>query len=164
MGVPPPGTKYLGLILDKNLTWESHIKELNKKLINYIGILSKVRHCLPMACRKTMYNAFIFSRLNYGCESFVNTTRKYIQPLTVTQNKLLRILRFKPIRKPLKHLYREFNALKLKEQNYFNICCIAHKFIHSPNSYQRLSTIYSVEMNKYMTMTRDLKRTYILQK
>ena len=27
--------KYLGLILDKNLTWESHIKELNKKLINY---------------------------------------------------------------------------------------------------------------------------------
>ena len=41
-------TKYLGLILDKNLTWESHIKELNKKLINYTGIFSKVRHCLPI--------------------------------------------------------------------------------------------------------------------
>ena len=85
-----------------------------------------------MACRKTIYNTFIFSRLNYGCEVFVNTTRKYIQLLTVTQNKLLRILQFKPIRTPLKHLYREFNTLKLKEQNYFNICCIAHKFIHSP--------------------------------
>ena len=61
-------TKYLGLILDKNLKWESHIKELNKKLINYTGIFSKVRHCLPMACRKTIYNAFILLRLNYGCE------------------------------------------------------------------------------------------------
>ena len=87
---------------------------------------------IPMASRKTIYNAFIFSRLNYGCEIFVNTTRKYIQPLTVTQNKLLRILQFKPIRTPLKHLYSEFNTLKLKEQNYFNICCMAHKFIHSP--------------------------------
>ena len=58
--------KYLGLILDKNLTWESHMKELNKKLINYTRIFSKVRHCLPLACRKTIYNAFIFSKLNYG--------------------------------------------------------------------------------------------------
>ena len=48
-------TKYLGLILDKNLTWESHIKVLNKKLINYTGIFSKLRHCLPMACRKTIH-------------------------------------------------------------------------------------------------------------
>ena len=40
-------TKYLGLILDGNLTWESHIKELNKKLIQYTGIFSRIRHCLP---------------------------------------------------------------------------------------------------------------------
>ena len=31
-------TKYLGIILDGNLTWESHIKELNQKLIKYTGI------------------------------------------------------------------------------------------------------------------------------
>ena len=39
-------TKYLGLILNGNLTWESHIKELNKKLIEYTGIFSKISHCL----------------------------------------------------------------------------------------------------------------------
>ena len=59
-----------------------------------------------------MYNAFIFSRLNYGSEMYLNTTKKYINPLIVTQNKLLRILQFKNIRTPLKDLYRVFNTLK----------------------------------------------------
>ena len=73
-------TKYLGLILDGNLTWKSHIKELNQKLIKYTGMFSKVHYCLPPTCRKTVYNAFIFSRLNYGSEIYINTIKKYIQP------------------------------------------------------------------------------------
>ena len=31
-------TKYLGLILDSNLTWKSRVKELNQKLIKYTGL------------------------------------------------------------------------------------------------------------------------------
>ena len=86
-----------------------------------------------MTCCKTVYNAFIFSRLNYGSEIYVNTTKKYMQPLMVTQNKLLRILQFKHIRTPSRNLYRQFNTLKLKDLHYFNICCIVQKFIHLPN-------------------------------
>ena len=93
-------TRYLGLLLDHNLTWESHIEELNKKLIKYTGIFSKIRHCLPVSCRHTVYNAFISSRLNYGSEIYTNTTKKVIQPPIVTQNKILRILQFKNIKTP----------------------------------------------------------------
>ena len=103
-------TKYLGLLLDSKLTRENHIQELNKKMVKYTGIFSKVRHYLPITCRKIVYNAFIFSRLNYGSEIYINTTKKYINPLIATQNKLLRILQFKDIRTPLKDLYREFNS------------------------------------------------------
>ena len=123
-------TKYTGIILDSNRTWESHIKELNQKLIKYTGIFSKVQYCLPVACRKNVYNAFIFSRLNYGSEIYVNTTKTYIQTLDV--NKLLRILQFKHITMSLRDIYREFSTLKLKDSHYFNTCCRAHKFIHSP--------------------------------
>ena len=108
-------TKYLGLILDENLTWKSHIKELNQKLFKYTGIFSKVRYCLPSTCRKTVYIAFIFSRLNYGSEIYINTIKKCIQPLVVTQNMLLRILQFNQITTPLRNIYREFNTLKLKD-------------------------------------------------
>ena len=50
----------------------------------------------------------------------------------VTQNKLLRILQFKHITTPLRDIYGEISTLKLKDLRHFNICCIAHKFIHSP--------------------------------
>ena len=126
-------TRYFGLILDHKLTWETHIKELNKKLVQYTGIFSKIRHCLPVPCRHKVYNAFISSRLNYGSEIYKNTTRKFIQPLIVTQNNILRILQFKNIRTSLNTLYRDFGVLKLKDLHHFNIRCIVHKSIHSPH-------------------------------
>ena len=126
-------TRYLGLLLDHKLTWDSHIQELNKKLVKYTGIFSKIRYCLPLTCRHAVYNAFISSRLNYGSEIYVNTTKKFIQPLIITQNKILRILQFKNIRTPINSLYREFGVLKLRDLHDFSICCTVHKFIHFPH-------------------------------
>ena len=36
--------KYLGILLDSNLTWKPHICEISKKVRRGIGILSKIRH------------------------------------------------------------------------------------------------------------------------
>ena len=47
-------TYYLGLILDYKLTWKEHNDELNKKLVKYTGIFAKLRHILPMKCRKIL--------------------------------------------------------------------------------------------------------------
>ena len=33
---------------------------------------------------------------------------------------------------PLKSLYKAFDVLKLEDLHYLNICCIVHKFTHSP--------------------------------
>ena len=70
-------TKYLGLFLDDQLTWERHITETNKKIIKCERIFSKIRHLLPEECRNTLYNSFVFSRLNYGIEVYVNTERNF---------------------------------------------------------------------------------------
>ena len=112
------GTKVLkvriqDILLDHKLTWDSHIQERNKKLVKYTGVLIKIRYCLPLTCRHTVYNAFISSRLNYGSEMYVNTTKKIIQPLIITQNKILRILQFHNLRTPINSLYQEFGVLKL---------------------------------------------------
>ena len=118
--------------MDRNLTFETHTKELNQKLVKYTGIFNKIRHFLPVSCQKITYNAFISSRRNYGSEIYVRTSKRHIQPLAVTQNKLSRILQFKARTTPLKCLYKAFDVLKLKDLHYLNICCIVHKFIRSP--------------------------------
>ena len=98
-----------------SFSWLCHffsVQELNKKLVKYTGIFSKIRHRLPLTWRHTVYNALISFRLNYGSEIYVNTTKKSIQPLIITQNKILKILQFKNIT-PVNSLFGEFGVLML---------------------------------------------------
>ena len=39
--------KFLGVLLDENLTWKHHLSELSKKLARTCGIFFKIRHLLP---------------------------------------------------------------------------------------------------------------------
>ena len=39
--------KYLGVIIDKQLIWKQHIKQLNIKISKSIGLLYKTRHLVP---------------------------------------------------------------------------------------------------------------------
>ena len=68
-------TTYLGVILDRNLTFETHTKKLNQKRVKYTGIFRKVRHFLPVTSQKIICNAFISSGLNYGSEIYVKTNK-----------------------------------------------------------------------------------------
>ena len=45
-----PKIKYLGLILDKTLSWKFHIFELRKKLSRAVGILYKMRALHSKKC------------------------------------------------------------------------------------------------------------------
>ena len=59
-------TTYLGIILDDKFSWKEQITELNRKIVKYTGIFSKLRYILPLKYRIILYNTFIFSRLNNG--------------------------------------------------------------------------------------------------
>ena len=100
-------TNYLGLILDNKLTWKEHNDELNKKLVKYTGIFAKLRHILLMKCRKILYDAFNFSRLNYGVELYANnSTQGQLNTLMITQNTILKILQFKKRNAKTNELYK----------------------------------------------------------
>ena len=55
--------KYLGMYIDKNLSWKFHINELSKKLSRANGILSKLRYNAPLeTCLQVYYVCyFLFS-------------------------------------------------------------------------------------------------------
>jgi hypothetical protein len=57
---------FLGLILDKHLTWKSHIDMIAKKISKTIGIMYKLRNNLPYYTLRTIYNSLILPHLNYG--------------------------------------------------------------------------------------------------
>ena len=60
--------KYLGLILDEYLTWESHINFLKAKLSRSVGMLAKIRHYVPQETLKTIFFAIFNSHISYGAQ------------------------------------------------------------------------------------------------
>ena len=60
-----PSAKLLGLEIDSELSFTSHVEKLCKKLSQRIGVLKKIRFCPPTKQRLLYYNSSIRSVLHY---------------------------------------------------------------------------------------------------
>ena len=58
--------KFLGVIIDSNLTWSHHINHISNKLSRICGVLSRLKHYVPVLILKIIYNSLFVSHLNYG--------------------------------------------------------------------------------------------------
>ena len=60
--------KYLGVILQDDLHWSSHLSNLENRLRCLIGLLSKVRHYVSKYLLRTIYYSLFNSHLIYSCK------------------------------------------------------------------------------------------------
>lgn len=84
--------KFLGVIVDNKVSWKPHVNYIKNKIAKSIGILSKTSRFLDQRTMHTLYNSLILPYLTYGCESWGNTFKTTLSPLTIMQKKALRIV------------------------------------------------------------------------
>ena len=58
--------RFLGVPLDENLNWKSHIHKLSKKLSCSVGILNLMKDSIPEDLYKSLYFTLFESHLSYG--------------------------------------------------------------------------------------------------
>ena len=58
--------KFLGVLLDENLSWKEHIKYIENKIAKNIGLLYKAKQYLDKKCLKSLYFSYIHPYLNYA--------------------------------------------------------------------------------------------------
>ena len=75
-------TKFLGVTIDNELTWQSHIDNVYKKLKSAAGMLAHIRHNIPPENYKTLY----------FCTVFGNANKQHTGKLFVIQKHCIRIL------------------------------------------------------------------------
>jgi len=141
--------KYLGITLDDQLTFTNHINSIVTKLRNLCGMYYKLRFLLPQKSLKNLYFALVQPHLTYGLEIYGNTAESNLDPLSKTNNKILRILQNKPMRTHVDTLYRNYNTMNLLSLRNFKLACLIHKFAHHP---QELPEVF----NQYFTYNRDI--------
>ena len=107
--------KYLGVLIDKNLTWKEHIKYINTKVSKNTGILAKLRHFTPQDTLRNIYNAFISPFINYCTINWGGACATTLDPLNKSLKRAARIIFFKKQIAHSRPLFKKFNSLKLDD-------------------------------------------------
>ena len=111
--VPTDNVKYLGLYLDKNLSFDYHINQLSKKLSKSNGILAKLRHYTSRPTLISVYYSIFYSHIIYGCPVWSLSTSNNLNLISTIQKKCLRIINFSPMNSHTNILFLNNKILKL---------------------------------------------------
>ena len=102
--------KYLGIVIDENLNWNAQIETLTTKLSQANGILSKLRHYIPLSLRISVYYSIFYPHILYGSLVWQYSTNTKLQKIYTLQKRCIRILTFSDF---LEHTNPLFISLKL---------------------------------------------------
>ena len=109
--------KYLGILIDSQLTFKFHIEELNKKVSRAIGVLYKLRPYVNSKILTNVYYAFIYPFLLYGIVVWGNSNKTLLNPIHILQKKFVRMAtyndKYPTIPGPLVHTPQLFHQLRL---------------------------------------------------
>lgn len=83
-------TKFLGIHIDSNLKWSTHIDAICKKLSGSYFALSRVRNSLPLRSILNIYYSLVYSHLSYNILLWGNSSE--ISRVFVLQKRILRMI------------------------------------------------------------------------
>ena len=81
----------LGLIIDDQLSWSNHIKELCRKIYSAIGALRRIRSLIPQSTEEQIYNALIQPYFDYCAPVWHGLTSYLSEKLQKLQNRAARL-------------------------------------------------------------------------
>ena len=86
--------KYLGLMIDSNLSWKYHIKSICHKISKSIGIIAKIQHYVSRHILLSVYNSLIVPYLTYGICCWGNCALTLQRKIVTLQKRALRLIYF----------------------------------------------------------------------
>ena len=73
--------RLLGVTLDQELNWGTHIKNICSKISKNIHLLSKLKHFLTDESRKVFFYSHIMSYINYACSLWDESGNNHLKRL-----------------------------------------------------------------------------------
>ena len=85
---------YLGILIDKNLSWKHHIDHIIIKVSRTVRSIAKLRHFPPTHTLLNIYQALIAPYLTYGLTAWGQACKSYLEKLLKLQKWALRFIYF----------------------------------------------------------------------
>ena len=107
--------KYLGLIIDEELSWKCHIEMLCKRIKRFFPSFYTLRNFINVEHAKAIYYATLHSRIEYAIALYGAADKTVIEPLQILQNKLLRVLTKKGPMYSTNKIHNDLDLLKIND-------------------------------------------------
>jgi hypothetical protein len=144
--------KYLGVIIDSNLTWKYHIDNIANKISKAIGIIARLRHFVPLSTLNSIYHCLILPYLTYGIIVWGHTSKKYLDKILILQKRASRLMYFKNCKEHAIPLFVKLKILPLYMLYYKTIGNLMHEIFNNscPSSISDCFT-HSRQIHHYNT-------------
>ena len=146
--------KYLGVLIDSQLTFKYHIDELTKKIARSTGILYKLRNFVTPKILTNVYYAIVYPFLLYGIIIWGSACKTFLSSIYLLQKKIVRLITYK---RPFTHsppLFLQLKLLNVFDIHKFKLGKFVYETINNHNSvlikFNKSSNIHSHE-TRYAT-------------
>ncbi|KAL4141647.1 hypothetical protein QTP88_004249 [Uroleucon formosanum] len=110
--------KYLGVTLDKRLTWGPHIasklQQAYQRLSMLFPILNK-KSVIQKKCSILIYKQLLRSLITYACPIWGNCSATHLRKIQIFQNKVLRIITNAPWFVRNENLHKDLRIIKIQD-------------------------------------------------
>lgn len=113
--------KYLGLFIDSYLNWKAHVNHVATAIAPFIGVIGRVRYFVNRNTLMKLYYSYIHSRLIYCLAVWSGCSHELKMRLQRLQNKVIKLIAFKPYLTPSDTLYNNQFLSFLKLCDYESI-------------------------------------------
>ena len=121
-------TKFLGVMIDQNLSFQSHIMYIKGKVARGIGILYRSKPYFSLETMRMLYNAFVYPYFTYCIEVWVNTYQSYLASLVKLQMRAIRTIAGARKYEHTLPLFHNLKLLNIKEIYIYCIQLLIYKY------------------------------------
>ena len=123
-------TKSLGILIDNNMAWHSHIDKLSKKIASGIGAIKRIRPFVSPEILHYIYNALVQPHFDYCSIVWGNCGKTLSERLQKLQNRAARILTSSSYDADARYLLQQLGWKDLITQRQIQVALMVFKALN----------------------------------
>lgn len=149
--------RYLGVIVDQNLSWSSHISAMKVYMLATVRSFYRLQKLCASSVLKMIYYGLVQSKLQYGISCWGSAYSNKIRPLLMLQKCLIRRICNASRLTHSMNLFKRLNILPVRHLYYFKVLKIF--FMRSGYLRSPIYTTLMLRSNSHSNVTVPASRT-----
>lgn len=123
--------KLLGVHIDENLLWTTHIDYLCTTITSKISLLRQLSSYIPTKAQKMFYQGYILPLIDYGSITWGSTSGSNLERLSKLQKRAARIILNAPYDTPSSNMFAELGWESISKRHKYNKAVLVYKALNN---------------------------------